>query len=53
MKMQFYEHFLKRGRPAFQASVQDAPPLKECSSCGFPSSQDLCGVCAMRETLGA
>lgn len=51
MKMQFYEHFLRNGKPAFQALAKDAPPLKECAHCGFPSSQDVCGVCRVKEQL--
>ncbi|MFZ5425895.1 MAG: TIGR00269 family protein [Thermodesulfobacteriota bacterium] len=53
MKMQFYEHFLRNGKPAFEAMAQSAPPLKECVSCGFPSSLDKCGVCRVKEQLEA
>ncbi len=53
MKMQFYEHFLRNGKPAFQAIAQSAPPLKECVGCGFPSSLDKCGVCRVKEQLQA
>jgi uncharacterized protein (TIGR00269 family) len=51
MKMQFYGHFLATGRPAFEAVVESAPPLKECSDCGFPSSMDTCGVCRIKRQL--
>ncbi|GFK94036.1 tRNA 2-thiocytidine biosynthesis protein TtcA [Fundidesulfovibrio magnetotacticus] len=53
MKMQFYEHFLRSGRPAFKAQAQDAPPLNACTGCGYPTSQDVCGVCRIRERLEA
>lgn len=51
MKMQFYGHFLATGKPAFEAVAESAPPLKECSDCGFPSSLDMCGVCRIKRLL--
>ena len=51
MKMQFYEHFLRNGKPAFQALAAKAPPLNECTRCGFPTSQEVCGVCRIKEQL--
>ena len=51
MKMQFYEHFLRNGKPAFQAQAGGAPDLGDCASCGFPSSQEVCGVCRVREQV--
>lgn len=51
MKMQFYGHFLERGKPAFEAIQESAPPLNECSHCGFPSSQEMCGVCRIKAVL--
>jgi uncharacterized protein (TIGR00269 family) len=51
MKMQFYEHFLRNGKPAFEAMALSAPALKECAECGFPSSLDLCGVCRIKAQL--
>ena len=53
MKMQFYEHFLQRGKPAFQAVRAEAPPLNECARCGYPSSMEVCGVCRIKEQLEA
>ena len=49
-KLDFYQGFLKRGRPAFesfQASQDD--PLAPCPACGYPtSSGGLCGACRIR-----
>lgn len=53
MKMQFYEHFLRSGKPAFEALATSAPPLNECRECGFPSSLEVCGVCRVKAQLEA
>lgn len=49
-KIDFYQGFLKRGRPAFQeAEKMTGKGLAPCSRCGYPtSSGDLCGVCRIR-----
>ena len=53
MKMQFYENFLRSGRPAFLALTAQAPALNACGRCGYPTSQEVCGVCRVKETLEA
>jgi uncharacterized protein (TIGR00269 family) len=49
-KLDFYQSFLKHGRPVFAASAPKAEEsLKPCENCGSPtSSGDLCGVCRIR-----
>lgn len=52
-KIDFYQGFLKRGKPAF---ARLRPPLNEvlsaCSQCGYPTSAgELCSVCRIREAL--
>jgi len=51
MKMQFYENYLRSGKPAFEALAANAPALNECARCGYPTSQEVCGVCRVKETL--
>lgn len=53
MKMQFYGNFLASGKPAFEALAKEAPALLCCERCGFPSSQSVCGVCRVKEQVGA
>ena len=50
-KIDFYQGFLKRGRPAFAACKEDlATVLHPCPQCGYPTSaDDICGVCRIRE----
>ena len=51
-KLDFYQSFLERGRPAFAvAEVERGAVLHACAQCGSPSSQDVCGVCRIREAL--
>ena len=52
-KMQFYEHFLRRGKPAFQAQADPRGDVVECERCGYPASARVCGVCSMREQVAA
>ncbi len=49
-KIEFYQGFLERGRPAFQKTDQ-SPELKGCERCGYPTSGGVCGVCRIREVL--
>ena len=52
-KMDFYQGFLERGRPAFaEAAREQEENLRPCDRCGFPTSTDVCGVCRIREALG-
>ena len=52
-KLDFYQGFLKRGRPVFaRRETEEGQPLAPCTGCGYPtSSGDLCGVCRIREAL--
>ena len=53
-KIQFYENFLRRGRPVFEAwAGQRGSGLQPCPGCGFPTSEELCGVCRIRSMVGA
>ena len=51
-KYQFYNSFLLRGKPAFQAVAPDeAEILSPCEICGSPTCVDVCGVCRVRKVL--
>lgn len=53
-KLDFYQAFLARGRPAFQECRTDLPEsrLLPCAGCGQPTSADgLCSICRMRQTV--
>ncbi len=51
-KVAFYEAFLDRGRPHFEATQRDgAEALRDCATCGYPSSAEVCGVCRIRELV--
>lgn len=48
-KIQFYDGFLKRGRPGFSSRSQEE--VRPCVSCGYPTSTGECGVCRLREMM--
>jgi len=51
-KLDFYLGFLKNGRAAFARQEElDGEALAPCSSCGYPTSGGVCGVCRIREAL--
>lgn len=51
-KLDFYQGFLERGRPAFAAGqAETGESLHPCDRCGMPTSQPICGVCRIREAL--
>ena len=51
-KMDFYQGFLARGRPVFQADEQaKGELLQPCHICGFPTSTEICGVCRIKQVL--
>lgn len=52
-KLDFYQGFLQRGRPAFARQEQEGGDvLAPCTACGYPtSSGDTCGVCRIRAAL--
>lgn len=51
-KLSFYSGFLQRGREAFarQDREQGVQP-SACAECGYPTSQETCGVCRIKEML--
>ena len=52
-KIDFYQGFLERGKPAFLDEEKiKGKNLSPCSQCGYPtSSGDTCGVCRIRTAL--
>lgn len=51
-KLDFYQGFLERGRPVFAgAAEQECLELSACAVCGMPTSQEVCGVCRIREAI--
>ncbi|MBQ9536267.1 MAG: TIGR00269 family protein [Desulfovibrionaceae bacterium] len=53
-KLDFYQGFLKRGRPYFAANTQPENTLKPCQKCGYPTAaEDLCSVCRIKELLAS
>ena len=51
-KLDFYQGFLERGRPAFAAVAEkEGVSLQACASCGMPTSQEVCGVCRIRDAI--
>ena len=52
-KLDFYQGFLERGRPAFaRVEATDGATLRACAGCGLPtSSEELCGVCRIRAAV--
>lgn len=52
-KLDFYQSFLKSGRPAFRALRKTGErELAPCPECGSPtSSGELCGVCRIRRAV--
>jgi tRNA(Ile)-lysidine synthase TilS/MesJ len=51
-KLDFYQGFLERGRPVFAAAAEkDGATLRPCATCGMPTSQEVCGVCRIREAI--
>jgi uncharacterized protein (TIGR00269 family) len=57
-KFQFYQGFLKKGKPAFAALEEETgAELLPCVECGSPTSAETCSVCrikaAVRESKAA
>ncbi|MFW5730438.1 MAG: ATP-binding protein [Desulfonatronovibrionaceae bacterium] len=51
-KLDFYEGFLQRGRQGFALLDREkGSPVSPCLICGYPTSEDVCGVCRIREAV--
>lgn len=51
-KLDFYQGFLERGRTVFaRAAGEEGDPLRACAVCGMPTSQEVCGVCRIRDAV--
>lgn len=51
-KFQFYQGFLKRGKPAFaQLEKEVGAPLGPCIECGSPTSAGICSVCRIKASV--
>jgi uncharacterized protein (TIGR00269 family) len=51
-KLQFYQSFLKKGKPAFARLEKEAgPELKPCTECGSPTSAGICSVCRIKAAV--
>ena len=51
-KIDFYQGFLERGRPAFRSEEErGGEELRPCPRCGYPTSAGVCGVCRIRDAL--
>lgn len=52
-KLAFYEEFLKKARPIFEAAAGNKEDVHSpCPECGYPSAGDLCGVCRLKVSDG-
>ncbi|SHN59539.1 TIGR00269 family protein [Desulfovibrio litoralis] len=52
-KIDFYQGFLERGRPAFQTDEQNTTKLTACTKCGYPTSVELCSICRIKELVNS
>ncbi len=51
-KLQFYEKFLDAGRAHFAPDAeQEKTQVSPCTSCGYPTSAEVCSVCRIRAML--
>lgn len=51
-KLSFYSGFLQRGREAFaRRDREEGIKPSPCEECGYPTSQDICGVCRIKKML--
>ncbi len=51
-KIDFYQGFLKRGRPIFSKHEEEqGAELRPCACCGYPTSAEVCGVCRIKEVV--
>jgi tRNA-5-methyluridine54 2-sulfurtransferase len=53
-KAAFYEAFLRQGRSHFAGTAREGDgALLDCRECGYPSSNEICGVCRIRAQVAA
>ena len=45
----FVQGFMREGRKAFAATT--SVQLKACSSCGYPTTGDVCGFCRLQQEV--
>ena len=51
-KIDFYQGFLERGRPAFAVQEEEkGRELSPCIKCGYPTSSEICGVCRIKTVI--
>ncbi|BCS87920.1 TIGR00269 family protein [Pseudodesulfovibrio sediminis] len=51
-KFQFYQGFLKKGKPAFAGLEEEiGAELAPCSECGSPTSAEICSVCRIKKAV--
>lgn len=51
-KFQFYQSFLKKGKPAFaELEKEIGAELKPCAECGSPTSAETCSVCRIKKAV--
>ncbi|MFP4167584.1 MAG: TIGR00269 family protein [Desulfonatronovibrionaceae bacterium] len=51
-KIAFYENFQRHARSCFETCTEKSEAdLAPCTRCGYPTSEEVCGVCSLKETL--
>jgi len=51
-KISFYESFQKQARPCFvRCEEEKGLSLTPCRKCAYPTSEEVCGVCRLKETI--
>ncbi|WFS61529.1 TIGR00269 family protein [Pseudodesulfovibrio thermohalotolerans] len=51
-KLQFYQSFLKNGKPAFaHMEKESGAELAPCTECGSPTSAEICSVCRIKAAV--
>lgn len=51
-KLSFYLEFLENGRKYFAKEHREGEAaLRPCTSCGYPTSAEVCGVCRIKEAV--
>ncbi len=51
-KIEFYQGFMHKAKEYFaKADAEHGATLIKCPSCGYPTSQELCGVCRIKSLV--